>query len=113
MTYDRMMIEAAIRNGAPIEAGEAAAMLGTIDRLSAELRDARAEVRAASRRYVVTTVAGAGGLFELHIVDQDGAEVGVTQTEQLDQAEAVVRDYLGQTGHDAEAPVRVVDEMAR
>lgn len=34
--------------------------------------------------------------WELHITDAAGAEVGVTQTDTPDQAEAVVRDYLAQ-----------------
>ncbi|MBN9753886.1 hypothetical protein Ae406Ps2_5993c [Pseudonocardia sp. Ae406_Ps2] len=57
-------------------------------------------------RYFVTARRWERG-WELHIADEHGAEVGVTQSRTLGGAEAMVRDYLALDDRDAAAPVEI------
>lgn len=48
--------------------------------------------------------------WELHITDDAGNEVGVTQSRTLTTAERVVRDYLALDERDADAAVEIRPE---
>ena len=56
--------------------------------------------------YVVTAHRWERG-WELHIADDQGAEVGVTQARSLTGAEVMVRDYLALDDRDDQAPVEI------
>ncbi|WP_060577507.1 hypothetical protein [Pseudonocardia sp. EC080619-01] len=49
--------------------------------------------------------------WELHIVDTDDEEIGVTQSRTLSGAERMVRDYLALDGLDADASLEIRPEL--